>query len=182
MIGIITTTGAELQAARKAMKINQTELGKRAGVTRHTISYWECKGSIRHRGGALEAIVRVVLAENLPVYQTSNARAPALGLRMRAMIREEEQRREAQLEKWAQQAEERKSRYRVTCGAKTRKGTPCRCKSEPGKKRCKFHGGMSTGPKTEEGKERIREAQRKRWQSYRITGGELTNTEKQQAT
>lgn len=52
---------------------------------------------------------------------------------------------------------------RVICGAKTRKGTPCRCKSEPGKRRCKFHGGMSTGPKTAEGRQRIAEAQRRRW-------------------
>lgn len=52
---------------------------------------------------------------------------------------------------------------RVACGAKTRKGTPCRCKSEPGRRRCKFHGGMSTGPKTPEGRERIAQAQRRRW-------------------
>lgn len=52
---------------------------------------------------------------------------------------------------------------RVICGAKTRKGTPCRCKSEPGRRRCKFHGGMSTGPKTLEGRERIAQAQRRRW-------------------
>jgi len=38
------------------------------------------------------------------------------------------------------------------CGAKTRKGLPCKCKKLPGKDRCKFHGGMSTGPKTEDGK------------------------------
>ncbi|MGJ8562836.1 MAG: HGGxSTG domain-containing protein [Alphaproteobacteria bacterium] len=34
------------------------------------------------------------------------------------------------------------------CGAKTRKGTPCRCKPMPKKARCKFHGGASTGPRT----------------------------------
>ncbi|KDB01859.1 hypothetical protein U879_20120 [Defluviimonas sp. 20V17] len=56
---------------------------------------------------------------------------------------------------------------RVICGAKTRKGAPCRCKSEPGKRRCKFHGGMSTGAKTPEGRERIREAQRRRWAKWR---------------
>lgn len=56
---------------------------------------------------------------------------------------------------------------RVVCGAKTRNGTPCKCKSEPGKKRCRFHGGKSTGPRTPEGKARIAEAQRKRWAEYR---------------
>jgi DNA-binding XRE family transcriptional regulator len=53
------------------------------------------------------------------------------------------------------------------CGARTRKGTPCKCKALPGKQRCKFHGGMSTGPKTAEGRARIAEAQRRRWAEYR---------------
>lgn len=44
---------------------------------------------------------------------------------------------------------------RVICGARTkRNGLPCRAKSEPGKRRCKWHGGLSTGPKTPEGKAR----------------------------
>ena len=55
------------------------------------------------------------------------------------------------------------ARYRQLCGAKTRKGHPCKMMSEAGKRRCKFHGGMSTGPKTPEGKARIAKAQRKRW-------------------
>ncbi|WP_428982227.1 HGGxSTG domain-containing protein [Oricola nitratireducens] len=33
----------------------------------------------------------------------------------------------------------------------------------PGKKRCKLHGGLSTGPKTHAGKRRIRDAQLRRW-------------------
>jgi len=56
---------------------------------------------------------------------------------------------------------------RVICGARTRLGRPCRALSEPGKKRCKFHGGKSTGPKTEAGRQRIAEAQRRRWAAYR---------------
>ena len=44
---------------------------------------------------------------------------------------------------------------RVTCGAKRhRDGQPCQGKSEPGKKRCRFHGGRSTGPRTPDGKAR----------------------------
>lgn len=56
------------------------------------------------------------------------------------------------------------------CGALTRKGTPCRCKPMPGKRRCKFHGGASTGPKTPEGRERIAKAQRRRWARWRGNG------------
>jgi hypothetical protein len=42
----------------------------------------------------------------------------------------------------------------MTCGAKTRAGTPCKQISLYASGRCKFHGGMSTGPKTPEGKAR----------------------------
>lgn len=42
----------------------------------------------------------------------------------------------------------------LTCGAKTRKGTPCKRKDLYRSGRCKFHGGMSTGPTSEEGKRR----------------------------
>jgi len=45
----------------------------------------------------------------------------------------------------------------LRCGAKTRKGT--KCKSPAMKNgRCRMHGGKSTGPKTAEGIERIRQA------------------------
>ncbi len=32
------------------------------------------------------------------------------------------------------------------CGAKTRRGTPCQSPAMRGKKRCRIHGGLSTGP------------------------------------
>ena len=41
------------------------------------------------------------------------------------------------------------------CGAKTRKGTPCQKLPLTGKARCRLHGGLSTGPRTVEGKARI---------------------------
>ena len=56
---------------------------------------------------------------------------------------------------------------RKSCGAKTRKGTPCQCQAMAGKDRCKLHGGMSTGPTTAEGRARIVEAQRLRWDKAR---------------
>ena len=42
------------------------------------------------------------------------------------------------------------------CGAKTRQGTACRGPAVRGKRRCRLHGGLSTGPKTAEGLERCR--------------------------
>jgi hypothetical protein len=37
----------------------------------------------------------------------------------------------------------------------------------PGKRRCRFHGGLSTGPKTNAGSARIAEVQRRRWKAFR---------------
>lgn len=53
------------------------------------------------------------------------------------------------------------------CGAKTRKGTPCVRRVVPGRNRCPNHGGLTTGPKTAEGKARIAAAARARWERYR---------------
>jgi hypothetical protein len=60
---------------------------------------------------------------------------------------------------------------RPPCGARTQSGTPCLVRVEPGKRRCRLHGGLSTGPRTPEGKARIAAAQRKRWTRYRGSGG-----------
>ena len=43
------------------------------------------------------------------------------------------------------------------CGARTRRGSRCRCPAMANG-RCRLHGGLSTGPKTAEGIERIRRA------------------------
>jgi hypothetical protein len=49
---------------------------------------------------------------------------------------------------------------RPQCGAKTRSGPPCRAKAVKGKVRCRMHGGLSTGPKTQAGWERVRAGHR----------------------
>lgn len=44
---------------------------------------------------------------------------------------------------------------RVICGARRRRdGQPCEALSVPGKRRCKWHGGASTGPRTDAGRTR----------------------------
>lgn len=74
---------------------------------------------------------------------------------------------ERQMQEFYAREAERASKRRQPCLARTRKGHSCRLKSEPGRKRCKFHGGMSTGPRTTEGRVRIAEAQRRRWAEWR---------------
>jgi hypothetical protein len=66
-------------------------------------------------------------------------------------------------EEWARLRELRDQ----PCGAMTRAGYPCRRRGFGRGGRCPNHGGLSTGPKTQDGKLRIAEAQRKRWQRWR---------------
>jgi hypothetical protein len=54
------------------------------------------------------------------------------------------------------------------CGAKTRTGHPCRRAPAINRRRCKLHGGASTGPRTAAGKARIAAAQRERWTRSRM--------------
>lgn len=59
-------------------------------------------------------------------------------------------------------------RDRPCCGAKTRAGETCKKKVIPGKAKCRYHGGLSTGPTTHAGKAKIAAAQRLRWQRFRL--------------
>lgn len=58
---------------------------------------------------------------------------------------------------------------RPRCGARTRQGRPCRAPAVwergavgPRNGRCRVHGGLSTGPRTKEGRERIAASNRRR--------------------
>jgi hypothetical protein len=71
---------------------------------------------------------------------------------------------------------------RPLCGARTRTGKPCRAQAlrnkhgEPG--RCRIHGGLSTGPKTPEGRAIIsqlaRQMMQERWVRYRAENNGCT--------
>lgn len=183
-------SGAELRAARKAGGLSQTMLGARAGLSRHSVSYWECRATVDPRGWAVQRMadaepqirallqtwetntrgrgMGLILKRVLPVYSRSNARARDGSYRPGPLDALLEAAISHELSRMKEREAQRRARLRVICGARTtRKGTPCRNKSEPGRKRCKFHGGRSTGPKTTEGRERIAEAQRKRWADWR---------------
>ncbi len=181
-----------MRAARKAAGLSQSALGAKAGIGRQAVSYWECKPNIDKRGWAVQRMARAVQQiaallqghdtnthargvgvsrglSGLPHYSRPSAGAreldgfyPSSEIEAAVALAFEREHIRKQ-EKEAQ----RRARLRVICGARTtRKGTPCKNKSEPGRSRCKFHGGRSTGPKTAEGRERIAEAQRARWAEY----------------
>jgi DNA-binding XRE family transcriptional regulator len=145
-------TGDELKAHRLRAKLSRRALAEQAGVHKDTVQYWEGKALIDPRGWAPQ---RIAKALGLMIFPASNARARGGVLGTSRLI---------PAVPWYSWHPRPPCPKRVICGAKTRKGMPCRAKSEPGRRRCKFHGGMSTGPKTPEGKARIAEAQRRRWQ------------------
>lgn len=51
---------------------------------------------------------------------------------------------------------------RPLCGARTRAGGACAMRVEPGKRRCRLHGGLSTGPRVE-GRARLSERMKALW-------------------
>src|SRR5262245_26672563 len=74
--------------------------------------------------------------------------------------------------KQRQEAEERARRRNLKCTARTRRGTSC-IRRALANGRCLNHGGLSTGPKTNEGRDRIAAAQRRRWAKWRALGSEV---------
>ena len=152
--------GAELAARRKAAGLTQRQLAAKADVGRTAVQYWEAAPHLDPRGWAVSRMAEALGWVLGPVVcTTTHARGHGLLDPFEAMDAWAARQLAAYREREAQRA----ARRRVRCGAKTRKGTPCRNKSEPGKRRCKFHGGLSTGARTPEGIERIRDAQRRRW-------------------
>lgn len=156
-------TGPQIKALRRAQNINQTQMAKEIGCSRHAVSYWETQrepmGWRRIKWGVPARMLKALNCEVLP-----NC---AVLMRARGDGVLDIDGQQAALDRECARANEkmaqRAMRARVVCGARTRKGRPCRMVSELGKKRCKFHGGMSTGPRTTKGKARIAEAQRQRW-------------------
>jgi hypothetical protein len=71
--------------------------------------------------------------------------------------------RERASEEWARLRELRNK----PCGAQTRVGQACRRKGLGKGGRCPNHGGMSTGPRTPEGRARISTALKARWAARR---------------
>ncbi len=160
-------TGAELRAHRQAAGLTQIELALRAHVSRHTVQYWERKPFIKPWEATPKRFGDIM---GLRYFQANHARTRARGL---TWLQQMDAKIEADIaaiiaDSRAREAA-RLAKQRIICGARTRKGGSCLNKSERGKRRCKFHGGKSTGPKTAEGKTHIAEAQRLRWAKYRAT-------------
>lgn len=152
-------TGAELKAHRLRLGLSRRALAERVGLNAYTVRYWERKPRVDLLGHA-PGLLLIALWLGGVAAKARAERARRIGAFPNTLLRA---RGGVSLETDGYR------RWRVTCGTKTRKGIPCRAKSELGKQRCRFHGGKSTGPKTPEGRARIAETQRRRWARWRRT-------------
>lgn len=150
-------SASELKACRKAAGWTQLELARRTGFNVRTVKYHERRNG-RIDGvapakfrGALEAVgAAVPLRSVIKKRSISGSKVFLMSLR----------------------AEKPSTPQPLFCGAMTRKGLPCVAKPISGSTRCRNHGGLSTGPKSAEGKARIAAAARKRWAAWSKTNAE----------
>lgn len=134
----------DLQDARKRAGLDHAQLERAIGLKRGVVFYLETQFELVN-GSTVLAVVKALEGAGHPVkpvgHGLSKAEADAIYRDMRKACYEQLGR----------------------CNAKTRKGTLCKAKPIPGSKRCRNHGGLSTGPKTRTGIESIRRAQIRRW-------------------
>lgn len=156
--------GLEIKQARLRAGLTQQQLADKTGFHRLAVGYWENKdGKFSARYGAPEAFAKALGMKYF---------SPPIRTRAGWGFTDVEKRRiEQELARLANSRAQRLALARVRCNAKTRKGTPCKALSESGKRRCKFHGGRSTGPKTQAGREAISRAQKARWAKWRAGNG-----------
>lgn len=161
-------TGKELAALRRRANISQSMLASQVGVSRQTISYWENRPVLDGRAVSIARIAEVFDITDRPRLLNSRPGMGFVHLRLTGLISQAHLRTlfTAKVTRKAIQTQ----MLRRSCCAMTRRGVACRLKSEPGKARCRLHGGLSTGPKTVEGRARIAAAQRKRWAQRRGRG------------
>lgn len=158
-------TGADLKAARIAAGLSQRQMAALVGVHHSTVQFWERQAKVDLLAWGMRRIAKALgLRNSTPDHTYARAR---LGV-----LRDSQETNIALIDCLYFNRRNRRPRNilicRVVCEARTRKGKPCRAKSEPGKQRCRLHGGKSTGPKTPEGRERIAAAQRRRWVKFRL--------------
>lgn len=141
-------TGPSLKTLRRKRGVTQTELAEQINCNMHTVSYWERKpGIIDTRHGVPRKMVQ------------------ALGIKVVGQIAKPYWHRYLQMD--ALSEDRTAASERDTCDAEMAYGLLCDKKTEPGRSRCRQHGGLSTGPKTVAGKEAIAAAQRAKWAERR---------------
>ncbi len=161
------TRGADLRAARNRVGMLQREVAGRAGLHVNTIKRLERFPAVPT--SSWYALSRVAPIVGLQVSKATVKSRTVSGTNSRARaLWGDVSKRPAGTVLSAPKGERPRptQKPRQRCGARTRKGTPCQAPAMPNG-RCKLHGGKSTGARTPEGRDRIRQAQLRRWQRAR---------------
>lgn len=173
--------GAQVRAARALLGWTRAELAQAAGLHRNAIAYWEAKTAIP-AGAYSEPLACRRIREALRNAGVEVFASPYVGIRLcrktkfctstreRARARHgviqpkpDHGRHVARKTVPAKHVERSPTRR---CGATTRLGRSCVRKALTNG-RCANHGGLSTGPKTEAGRQQISQAQKRRWADWR---------------
>jgi len=117
-------TGAELKAHRVGAKLSRRALAEKAGVHMDTVRYWEGKPEIGPRRWAPQRLAETLGLEEIRAYKRAWVRGGGVLCAVQTMPKPTPQPFPALAKP--------KRKRRVVCGAKTRKGIPCRAKSKPG--------------------------------------------------
>lgn len=163
-ISCVTIHNASLlRQIRQKAGWSQPELARRAGVHLQTVKYWETeRPDTRRDGHACELFAKAFTKAGFPAQvPTYSRRYSAISVTPAQNCVGQNQPANAPVQNLS------KLDIQSQCGAKTRSGKPCQMKPQPGKSRCALHGGLSTGPMTEAGRQKIAEAQRARWERHR---------------
>lgn len=144
--------GTQLKTKRLEFGLSRRVLADICKLHPNSIAYWERQAQIDPRGYACSRILEVLGLTILRRQTRAREHGVLQSQGLSPCSISKAQTRVCQSFKG-----------RNYCEAQTRKGTPCQRVTEPGKTRCRLHGGLSTGPKTAEGKAKIAEAQKKRW-------------------
>lgn len=183
-------SGDQLRAARAKLGWSQTDLGRVAGLHRNAVGYWERHESIRcqNSNGAVVRMREAFERAGIRFTEPRKLRRPKAGRvefcrssrlsarghhvmeQAKTAVSAEATHSYRKPEKPSSPTEARVPtviRPKQECGARTRKGLPCK-RAAYTNGRCRNHGGLSTGPKTWEGRRRCAEAVRNAWAARRV--------------
>jgi len=183
-------TGSQIRAARALLGWTRRDLARASKLHPNAIAYWEGRSEIptgawrmpvacRHmRQALLEAGidflvlpavgVRLAATHNLCARTRRRARA-------RHGVIDPPGPPKLQNSPKTLTSPPHREALQPRCGAKTRTGNPCQRKSFANG-RCRNHGGLSSGPKSSEGRARIVDAQRRRWERWRTERSATANS------
>jgi hypothetical protein len=173
---VVIVLGAQIRAGRALLDWSRKELASRARLHSNSVAYWEGTERICGRQSACERMEAALRAEGVVFFTKPY---PGAYLCVEQPISGHSSGSPAHGVLHSRQKGAGKTKSRVpagmkmdmslsSCGAMTRKGAPCANKPMANL-RCRLHGGLSRGPKTVAGRRRIAEAQRNRWERWRLS-------------